>query len=176
MCKACKMDPRDVDIFYRRQGMVDADDFNEEGLLRYRHPKRRKARKDKYPKPRPGCPENDWGKHVYVWVDQAGIYESPSFYRYYGYYKYKYEVCCGCGKVGKKEHTDKYERVNMKAYNKRFGGNEFNVERGKPLDWRTRRAYSPKYRWFSFENDDQDFKAAHKQWAIQNGTPTWYYS
>lgn len=169
MCKACKMDDREMQVYYRRQGMVEANDFDDE--VRYRHPKRRKKNKVNR---RPGCPGNDYNKHVFVWVEKSGDFDSGFFFKYYGYYKKEYEVCCGCGKVGKSRRTEKYNKINLKKYTKIYG-DEFTVKRGEPVR-RYGRSYKPSLTWWSFEANDPEFKAAHTQWAIERGLPTWYYS
>lgn len=172
MCWDCYDHPKGDPHSNFIRGGVDVTDFDDE--IRYRHPKRRRKMKEKRNRPRPGCPENDWNKHVFVWVEQAGIYESNFFYKFYGYYKNEYEVCCGCGKVGKSRRTEKYSRINEKIYTKRYG-NEFEVKRGEPVA-RNWRRFKPSLSYFSFENDDKEFKDAHRQWAIERGYPTWYYA
>ena len=158
------------------QGAVGIEDF--EDVIPYRHPKRRKKRKDKYPKTRPGCPENGWKKHVFVWVEMVHdpySFRKDFFYEYYGYYKEEHEVCCGCGHIGKSRRTEKYNKINLRAYTKLYG-DEFSVARGEPLSRYSRGRYKPSLAYFSYERNDPEFKATYKQWAIERGYPTWYYA
>lgn len=76
-----------------RQGAADDgfwDDENE--LVDYQSKKKKKDR------PRvPGCPGNDGGSHVYVWINYE--YDYPWFIR--SKTQYEIKVCCGCMKRGR---------------------------------------------------------------------------
>lgn len=89
MCKACKLDPKEVQRRYQRQGAVEVDDFEDEVPHR--------SSKKKKPKPRrKGCPENNGKGHVYIWEEVVETYQAwwgsvkPREYRY------KQKICCGC--------------------------------------------------------------------------------
>lgn len=86
------------------------EDFEEP---RYRHPKRR-AKKVKAR----GCQGNDWGKHVYVWTtDPENLFswdDAQEFYKFHGFYRREYYVCCGCGKRSRSRHTAEFQRLLTK--------------------------------------------------------------
>lgn len=116
MCKACKMNPRDVRIFRQRQGAVEIDDFEPD----FRHVKSAK------PKPRKrqrGCPGNDNGAHVYVWVPRNSVYfwdNDDWFIEFFGYPKREVKVCAGCGKTGKYRETERYLAEGEKWFKKNY--------------------------------------------------------
>lgn len=72
------------------RGGVDEGDF--EDLVRHR------SKKKKPKRPKKGCPGNDMGPHVYVWVS---LFETRtnSWYDEWAK-KYEVKVCCGCEKRG----------------------------------------------------------------------------
>lgn len=118
MCKACKMDPREMRTFYERQGAVEVEDFDDE--IRYSHPPRKN--KKKQPKKR-GCPGNDFGPHVYVWMPSLYKYswsnDRDSFFFKHGFHRNEVQVCCGCEKRNKYRYTaEMQKRINRLGWYK----------------------------------------------------------
>ena len=117
MCKACKMDPREMRTYEIRKGAVEPEDFYEET----NYQKRVGKPKDK--RTRPGCPENDGKRHITGWVvrpEGRFGYEASDFYDFFGFYKYEYKVCLGCGKY--------YHGTRLtQEYKDRFGDRKYSV-------------------------------------------------
>ena len=160
MCKSCYSDPAWDEIRYRRQGMVDVDDFDEEP--RYRKPgtgtrwayKKKKARGAKR-----GCPENNGKGHVWVWTSEREV--TDIFYKHFGFHKKESKICCGCGYRAKSRETEEYMRRKERAWRKLTGG-EFDVPRGEPIEryrWRGKRFWA-----FEWEMDDPAYKAKYDEW------------
>jgi hypothetical protein len=136
MCKACKMDPQDVQRLYARQGAVGVEDFDDE--VRYRHPKRRSGKKP-YPRSatRQPCPVAEDGKHVYVWADHTPDYSyydnDKVFLKHFGYAKREIKTCCGCMVTsGSSRLSERYMKIKERKWRKLTGG-EFSVKRGEPV-------------------------------------------
>ena len=90
------------------RGAVTPDDFEET----FRHKK--KAQK-KRPKKQRGCPENDFGPHVYVWVPSKAVYDwwpeyVDDFYDKHGIYRREVKTCCGCGKTSGSRYTEEMQK------------------------------------------------------------------
>lgn len=166
MCRCCKMDPRDVAIMRLRQGAIPIEDFDEE--VTYRHPKRRK-KKEKV-KTRPGCPANEFKAHVYVWTTETEYRDF--FYDYFGFPKGQSKVCVGCGKRNGSKPSDEYMRRKEREWAKLA-----TPEKGVPVPrWRYRsgRRYVA-FNWWSWENNDEDYRKARKEYIDRNGWPKYMY-
>lgn len=94
-------------------GGVDPSDFEDE--VRHRK-KRGKAR----PKKKRGCPENDFGPHVYVWTteyfrsdggfdDWIHHYEKD-FWDRNGFNRREYKTCVGCLQRVKSRYTEEMKK------------------------------------------------------------------
>jgi len=88
---------------YRRGGMDDAF-WDEDELVDHR-----KVSKKKRPRKKRGCPENNFGAHVYIWVTETRYHYS---FTAYGYvmdknkpYTVENKTCCGCGKVSNRKYN-----------------------------------------------------------------------
>lgn len=168
MCSSCKMDPHEEKRFRYRQGAVDVDDFYIEVNYQTRMKGRGFKRKNEKPKTRPGCPENDFGPHVYVWTTEGQI--EDLFFRYFGFHKYQRRICAGCGKMDGTKHSDAYHERNEREYNKRYPSTAFTIKRGAPVGRREIRSnYRPKLRWFSFESYDDGYVKYEKDYIARNG-------
>lgn len=88
-CDYCESSKRD---FVR--GAVPVEDF-------YTVPPHRKKSKKKRPPKKKGCPENNFGSHVYVWID----YDDS--WLWYSKREYEIKVCCGCLK---RANTNSFRR------------------------------------------------------------------
>lgn len=160
MCKSCYSDPAWDEIHYRRQGAVDAEDFDEE--LRYRHPKRRKKKSRKRSDTRNACPVAEDGKHVYVWDGYIPMYASyyeddKTFYEHFGYYMKEVKTCAGClATTGSYRYSERYLKTKERKWRKLTGG-EFNVQRGTPLQ-RYRR-WGNSFYSFNWELADKEYVA-----------------
>lgn len=168
MCWDCYNNDKGDPYKNFRHGGVEPDDFDND--VKYRHPKRKKKNKASQVK---GCPENNNGSHVYVWVDED---EHP-FHKVYGYSKYERQTCCGCGKTGKKRETERYEKVKARKYAALYGNGE-NQPRGEPVSryrWRNRKnsGYKPSYWYWAWENDDPVYKEAYNKYIESLGFPSW---
>lgn len=160
MCKACKMDPSEVDTFYRRQGMVDVEDFDEEP--RYHKPgvKSPWHRNKKKPRTKRGCSANGGKAHVWVWTSEYEI--TDIFYKHFGFHKKETKVCCGCGHKSKTRETEEYLRRKEKAWRKITGGAEFGVPRGAPVSRYGR--WGRSFWSFAWEMEDPEYKAKYDEW------------
>ena len=75
----------------------------------------RPRRKKETPKKR-GCPENDFGPHIYVWTTLATnswsqfLEENDSFFGRHGFRRREYKVCCGCGKQQSSRYTEEMQK------------------------------------------------------------------
>lgn len=100
-------------------GGVPPSDF--EDLVPYRK-KRGKARKKKEKR---GCPENDFGPHIYVWTPQVLLYSwwpekgADPFYDKYGFHRREVKTCCGCEKTNGYRYTAEFQkRINKLGWYK----------------------------------------------------------
>jgi hypothetical protein len=120
MCKHCwdEDGPHHKDFI---RGGVTPEDFEETN-----YQTRLKSNK-KRPKKQRGCPENDFGPHVYVWIPMPHAYDwwdyDDDFYRHHGFHRREAKVCCGCGKKVKSRYTEEFQKlVNKKGwYNASYG-------------------------------------------------------
>lgn len=135
------------------RGGVEADDFDKEVNYQTRI-KGRGFKGRKKEKTRPGCPENNYGPHIYVWTTE--FEEEDLFFKHYGYHKREREFCAGCGK---RRHgsrvTERYEKVRKRKYEKMYGDGT-NVPRGTPRP-RRRGDRKPTYKYWSWEKYDEAF-------------------
>lgn len=162
MCKSCKMNDREIETFYRRQGMVDAEDFDDEP--RYRHPKRR--RRTNKTKTRPGCPDNNFGPHVPIWTTEFNRTDYL-FYKVFGWHKWEKNICAGCGKKMGTRKTERYIKIAERKYRAKYGGPE-NMPRGEPRSrWGVRR--SPPFHYFAWERDNAEYAEALDRYKVQHG-------
>ncbi len=159
MCKSCKMDPAEVARKQTRQGAVAVDDFDKE--VNYR-PKKKES---KSASRRPGCYANNYKAHVYVWTSEREI--KTLFYRYFGFHSRETEVCVGCGKTRGRRHSEKYEKVKRREWNKRYS-NEFEVKRGAPVPRREMRR-GPSYTWWRWETYDEGYVAYRREYVARHG-------
>ncbi len=113
MCSTCKLDPAENKQKLARQGAVDVDDFYDE--VNY-HPKaKKKVRK------RNRCPGNETGQHVFVWTVETECDDCLLFYKYFGFYKYEYRVCCGCQRSGYGDWRLTEDYINKFGHQPRYG-------------------------------------------------------
>lgn len=68
-----------------RRGALDDEYWDEDELVDYR-----RLAKNKEKKPRAGCPENNNGSHVWVWVPYVSSWSGMPWDGY------EQKVCCGC--------------------------------------------------------------------------------
>lgn len=69
-----------------RRGACEDAFWDEDELVDFPRASRKKR------KPRKGCPGNDFGPHVYVWVPYGDFYEDYPWTSN----RYEIKVCCGC--------------------------------------------------------------------------------
>lgn len=163
MCWDCTN--HDVDPYKEfTQGGVPIEDFEEE--IRYRRPPHHK-KKDKV-KTRAGCPETNFKSHVYVWTTEGS--HEDFFFRYYKYHKYECEICAGCGKKRGSRLTEKYEKKKAREWDKRFKPTA--IKRGEPIP-RYRRGIM-NYRWFSWEDYDEEFAQYKREYREKHGWDKYY--
>lgn len=174
MCKGCKMDPREMAKFRERQGAVDVDDFYKEVNYQTRMKGRGGmtwGRASKRRKNKAGCPSNNYGPHIYVWTTEGQ--EDNFFSDYYGFFKYEYETCCGCGKTRKSRKSEQYEKVKARKWAKKYG-DEYSMKRGEPVgrfaSGRTR------YSWWNWESYDEDYMEARQEYFNRRGFTSYYYN
>lgn len=150
-----------------RQGKVEVSDFDDE--IPYKKPhsgtqwnwNKKKPRK----KTRPGCPENNFGPHLFVWTTELES-EKTIFFRYFGFHKYHREVCCGCGKMRGSAESEHYMKRKDRAWEK------YNdLPKGEPVP-RYRYRGGPRwvrYSYFTWEDDDEGYKAFRKAEVEKRG-------
>lgn len=127
-----------------------APEFGEEEI-NYSPKKRRKNSVKKYP----GCPGNDRGSHVYIWTTE---YNTPNLFSdYYGFHKREKKICAGCEHIDKTRLTDEYRERNDKFKEKR-------ARRGERI-----------WKWISFEDYDEDYRAARKHCRDRYGWHEYIY-
>ena len=171
MCKECKMDNREVDKMYKRQGAVDVSDFDDE--FRYVKPGGKKqfdwsnkaARSARNKKTRAGCPENNLKAHEYVWTTELES-EKTLFFQFFGFHKYQREVCCGCRKRRNTELSERYIKRKDRAWEKLS-----DFPKGEPVArWsyrgRPRRVH---YKWFVWEEENEEYKNFKKEIIDKRG-------
>lgn len=71
-----------------RRGASEDAFWDEDELVDYRPSKKKKRKRQK------GCPENNGGRHIYVWQKDL----DPWWNRYYPDSPYEKKLCCGCEK------------------------------------------------------------------------------
>lgn len=91
-----------------RHGGVPLSDFDEEAPYKKKSKKKRPAKKR-------GCPENDYGPHVYVWVPTSQVYDwwpdyDDGFYEKHGFHRREHKICCGCGKKQGGRYTEEMQK------------------------------------------------------------------
>lgn len=167
---------RDCDYGYEketdfRRGKVDVDDFYKEVNYQTRLKGRTGYRVKFRDKTRPGCPGNNFGPHIYVWTTEG---QTSSFFSdYYGFYKYEFRICCGCGKKTKSRLSEPYLKIKARKWEKMYGG-EYNVQRGAPVSKYHR--WGPSYSYWHWENYDSDFVKARKEYIDRHGYPSYLYN
>ena len=71
--------------------------YPDEDMLIKPRKKGKRSRKDKVKKTRSGCPENNYGPHIYLWVpymwEYTGVVRKGTWFE-----RYEEKVCCGCEK------------------------------------------------------------------------------
>lgn len=140
MCSSCKMDPHWERVMYERQGMTDPD-FGEVEV-NYKPKKKKKVKRT-----RAGCPENNNGPHVYIWVPSEF---DNLFKRYFGFAQTERKICCGCLKPAHKSR-------DSEQYTKKFGKHK-------------------RHRWDHPEYRDPGFAEFRAKWLTQHGYTREYYS
>lgn len=142
-----------------RHGKVEIEDFDDE--IPYRHTKRRTVKKKNREawkiQRRPGCPENDYKPHVYVWT-QENESEQAIFFRFFGFHRSQTEVCCGCGKEGKSKYSDRYQRRKDREWEKLN-----DMPKGQPVSrYRYRGGYTTysSFRWEEEFEEYREFRSA----------------
>lgn len=172
MCKACKMDPREVARLYERQGAVDVDDFDKEVNYQTRMKGRGYSRGGSHKqkaKTRPGCPGNDYKAHVYVWTTESE--EDDFFSDYYGFHKRQHRICAGCNKFNGSKLSDEYMKVKERKWQKIA-----TPEKGVPVPrWRWRNGRIT-FRYWNWESYDKDYMAAKRAYIQRNGWPAYLYN
>lgn len=160
MCWDCYgYDEKETDF---RRGKVEVEDFYKE--VNYQ----KSLRKKKKVKTRPGCPGNEYKAHVYVWTCENEYRDF--FYDYYGFPKYQHKVCAGCGKSNGTKHSDQYMKVKERLWAKLAV-----PEKGIPVSrWGNRNRYA-KFKWWNWENQDDDYRKARKEYIDRNGYPKYLY-
>lgn len=162
------MDDKDVQRMYVRQGAVEIEDFDEE--IRYRKPtggspwggwNKKKPRK----KTRPGCPENNFGPHLFVWTTELES-EKTIFFQFFGFHKYHREVCCGCKKQRGTEESERYTKRKDREWEKLYS-----LPKGEPVArWtykgRPRRVH---YKWFTWESHNEEYQKFKKEIIDRRG-------
>ena len=84
-----------VDWKDNRRGASEDAFWDEDELVDYRSTKKNKKKKKR------GCPENDFGPHVYVWVP---------YFTFWSDGRYEIKVCCGC------EHRAPYKSFRFNSH------------------------------------------------------------
>lgn len=97
-----------------RRGALDDAFWDEDELVDYVPSTKRKK-----PKKKRGCPENDFGPHIYVWVPQPWRYDwwpeyVDRFYEKNGFHRREYQTCCGCEKINGSRYTEEMQRLISK--------------------------------------------------------------
>lgn len=130
------------------RGGVPIEDFEP----KVKHKKKRQKKSKK-----PGCPENNGGRHIYVWVPEG---KTSLFYRFYGFYKWEREVCCGCEKTKGsywthkgRRWTEKYREIALKRWEKTHSRGQF--------------------RSFRWENEDKDYREFKERYIRRYGFSFW---
>lgn len=104
-----------------RHGKVDENDFVD--IL----PRRKATAKKPKPKKKRGCPGNDFGPHVYVWIPYTtGVYDNADqFFKENGFHKREALVCAGCNVRKKTRLTEKMQKKINKVgwYKANYGDN-----------------------------------------------------
>lgn len=157
MCKACKMDPSEVQKMQQRQGAVEPEDFYEE--VNYQQ---RLKKKNKRVRNYPGCPGNDGKAHVYVWTTET--VPTTLFEDYYGFPKYQRHVCAGCGKAKGYKLSDEYMKVKERKWAKLP-----ECEKGRPMSRWRRQSGMVRFNYWSWEDDDTAYQAYRREYIDRHG-------
>lgn len=181
MCKACKMDPKDERVREFRMGAVEPEDFeiefNYQTRTKGKSGRRWRTSGNAKTKTRPGCPENEFKAHIYVWTTE---YEDDNFFSdYYGFHKNQTQICCGCGKGNKVKRSDEYEKIKARKFRKLFGDGT-QVPRGEPIGhWVNSLPHGytriPSYNYWSWESYDKDYMAARRDYMARHGFPKYLW-
>ena len=164
MCSGCYSDPAWDEIHYRRQGAVDVEDFYKE----VNYTLKKKSKKERV-KTRPGCPGNEYKSHVYVWTTENEYRDF--FYDYFGFPKYQHKTCVGCGKTNGSKHSDQYMKVKERKWAKLAV-----PEKGVPISrWYRRNNSYSRFNWWAWENEDEEYRKARKDYIDRHGWPKYMY-
>lgn len=161
MCWDCNNNDKGDPYKNFRRGGVEVEDFADE--FRYMKPShktqfdwsKKKRRASMRASTRPGCPENNFKAHPYVWTTELES-EKTIFFRFFGFHKYQREVCCGCGKRRKTENTERYVKRKDRAWEK-FES----LPKGQPVS-RYRRGLT-RYSWFVWEDYNDEYMDFRKE-------------
>jgi len=168
MCWDCYDNPKGDPYKNYIRGGVEIDDFDKEVNYQTRLKKKRKKKTEKV-KNRPGCPENDYGPHVYVWTSETYNSENSLFVRVFGWSKWEEKICCGCRKRANKHRlTDRYEKVKKRKYEKAYGDGS-NQPRGEPVPRYNWRARKTNYDYWSWEEYDAAYSAVYEKVKEKHG-------
>lgn len=162
MCWDCGDYPKgDPHKNYVRGG-VDPDDFYKEVDYRLAKPKPKRKKK----KTRPGCRENDFGPHIYVWTSEYVTEDDSFFFAVFGWHKWEDQRCAGCGKHKESKKTERYETIKYRKYVKMYGDGS-QVPRGAPVPRHriNRKPYFPSWNW---EEYDERFIAAREEYLAKH--------
>jgi len=163
MCKHCLDydDPHHKDFI---RGGVDPEDFDKE--VNYQTNLKKKNKKVKT---RPGCPGNDYKAHVYVWTTENEYRDF--FCDYFGFPKYQHNICAGCGKRNGTKCSDQYMKVKEREWAKLAV-----PEKGVPIPfWRHRTRHYVSFKWWDWENYNEDYRKARKAYIDRHGLPRYIY-
>lgn len=167
MCWDCYGTPGGDPYKNFRRGKVEVSDFDDE--FRYVKPNGGRAwnwnKKKTRKKTRPGCVENNFGPHEFVWTTELES-EKTLFFKFFGFHKYHREVCCGCGKTRGTELSERYIKRKDRAWEKFT-----DLPKGEPVSrWvyngRPRRVH---YKWFTWENENEEFMSYKKEIVNKRG-------
>jgi len=95
-------------------GGVDPSDFDETMPHRKKRGKKRPIKKR-------GCPENDFGPHIYVWTTESfrkgdGSFDDwlwqyeKDFWDKNGFHRREYKTCAGCKKRAGSRYTEEFAK------------------------------------------------------------------
>ena len=165
MCKHCWDDTETDHHKDFIRGGVPIDDFEKE--VNYQKNIKKKNKKSKT---RPGCPGNEYKAHIYVWTTETAFRDF--FYDYYGFSKTQHRVCVGCGKHNGSKPSDEYLKVKERRWAKLA-----TPENGVPVSrWRYRRnRHLVVFKYWSWENYDEDYRKARREYIDRNGWPSYLY-
>lgn len=166
MCWDCNDNPKGDPYKNYIRGGVEIDDFEKEvnyqTRLKGRSGYRRKFKKEKT---RPGCPENNFGPHIYVWTSEFISDDRDFFFRVFGWHKWEEKVCAGCEKTGRPSRlTERYAKVKERKYTKMYGDGT-NVPRGAAVSrYGRRNNRKANFTYWCWEDYDEKFIAAKEEY------------